>query len=323
MPTLSVSRGRNETGHISFESTFGTPPATGYAPFIFYSHGLKMARPLVADPQINAGGANGVDASRPVQGQPDEQGPLVVPADLNNIGLWLKLLLGAPTTSGSTDFTHAFTSGSELLPTATVEFKHRSNQMTQHVGLAAREMTVDLADQAGSQRISMALIGKKRNPLTAAGIGTPSALGAVSPFLMNESQVLMDGSALGYVTGAKFTYRTGLEVDRYCDGDPFAAAIARSEDASLDGEFSVRFVSGNTQSLEAIADANQDKSLEFLWSKSATKSLSFLFNQVNLEPSGEPIEGPGWMQGTFRFVASQSAAAAMWVATLKNQTASY
>jgi hypothetical protein len=323
MPTLSVARGRSEKGHISFETTFGTPPATGYAPFLFYSHGMKMARPLVADPQIGAGAFNGVDASRPIQGLPDAQGPIVVPADLNNVGLWLKLFLGAPVTTGSTDLTHVFTSGSEVLPTATIEFLHRSNQMTQHVGIAGREMTMDLADQAGAQRISMSVIGKKRNPLTTTGTGTPSALGAVSPFLMSESQVLMDGAALGYVTAAKFTYRTGLEVARFCDGDAYASAIARSDEASLDGEFSVRFVSGNTQSLEAIADANDNKSLEFLWSKSASKSLSLQFAQVNLEPSGEPVEGPGWMQGTFRFVASQTAAAAMWVATLKNQTASY
>lgn len=39
-------------------------------------------------------------------------GDAVVPLDLTNIGHWLRMLLGSPTTTGTTDFTHVFKSGS-------------------------------------------------------------------------------------------------------------------------------------------------------------------------------------------------------------------
>jgi hypothetical protein len=44
-----------------------------------------------------------------------------VPVDLINIGHWLRLLLGAPTTTGSTNFIHTFGSGAASLPSNAME----------------------------------------------------------------------------------------------------------------------------------------------------------------------------------------------------------
>jgi hypothetical protein len=45
-----------------------------------------------------------------------------VPVDVINIGHWLRLLLGAPTTTGTTpNYTHSFGSGAATLPSQAIE----------------------------------------------------------------------------------------------------------------------------------------------------------------------------------------------------------
>ncbi|MGK7870910.1 hypothetical protein [Falsiroseomonas sp. E2-1-a20] len=44
-----------------------------------------------------------------------------MPVDLINIGHWLRLLLGAPTTTGTTNYIHTFGSGAAWLPSNAME----------------------------------------------------------------------------------------------------------------------------------------------------------------------------------------------------------
>jgi hypothetical protein len=48
-------------------------------------------------------------------------GEVAVPCDARQIGFWLKALLGEPTTTGTTNFTHSFQSGGATIPSLSLQ----------------------------------------------------------------------------------------------------------------------------------------------------------------------------------------------------------
>lgn len=320
MATTPIAKGRLTELLLADEATFGTAPSTGYKPTVYYTHSLKQARPLEDDPQIGGGLNNGNDSTEQQQGLPDVAGDIVVPADLAHFGYWLKLLLGAPTTTGTTNYVHAFSSGAATLPTRTAELKYGASNFHQFVGLGAKTLAMDISDQGGKQRATISMIGKKRVLLSASGAGTPAAIAAFDPLAATLGSLLIDDVAAGSVLSMRLNFDSGIAVDRYADGDEYASAIVIANDAKLSGEIRVRY---SGQTLEAIADAKTAKKLEFRWSKSTNNSLSFVAGQAFLEPAGAPVTGPGGIDSSFSFQASQTSAAAMLAVTLKNQIASY
>lgn len=320
MATTPIAKGRLTKLLFADDATFGTAPASGYKPTLYYTHSLKQSRPLVDEPLIGGNLNNGNDSTAQQQGLPDLAGDIVVPVDLAHFGYWLKLLLGAPTTTGTTNYTHAFSSGATALPTRTVEIEYGASDFWQFVSLGAKSVTLDISDQPGQQRATLSLLGKKRVLLSASGAGTPAALAALDPLAATLGTLLIDTVAAGSILSARFTYDTGAAIDRYVDGDEYASAIVLADDAKFSGELRVRYTG---QTLEAIADAKTAKNLEFRWSKSANNSLSLVAGQAFLEPAGAPIQGPGGVEASYSFQASQTSAAAMLAVTLKNQIASY
>lgn len=320
MTTTAIGKGRLTKCLFSDAGTFGTMAATGYKPTVYYTHSLAQKRPLEDNPLIGASLNNGNDATIPEQGLADLSGDMVVPVDLAHIGYWLKLLLGAPTTTGTTNLTHVFASGSATLPTRDIEIENSSADFYQFVSLAARSITIEMSDQAGQQRATVSMIGKKRTLASTTGAGTPAAIAALDPVLATLGAIRIDGVAAGSILSARLMFETGATVERYVDGDAFASAIALTEDAKFTGEIRVRYTG---QTLEAIADAKTAKQLEFEWSKGANNAITFDAGSAFLEPAGAPVTGPGGMEATFAFRASQTSSANMLAVTLKNQIASY
>lgn len=78
-----------------FETTYGTVPASGYGLLDFKSFGVDSDKPLGNDALLG----RGRDAQDPYFDRITVDGPIGVPLDVQGIGLWLKGLLGAPTTT--------------------------------------------------------------------------------------------------------------------------------------------------------------------------------------------------------------------------------
>lgn len=57
----------------------------------------------------------------PLLGAVTVAGQAVLPGDLINIGPWLRLLVAAPTTSGTTNFIHNSGSGGTLRPSSAIK----------------------------------------------------------------------------------------------------------------------------------------------------------------------------------------------------------
>ena len=114
---MGRARGANAKIVGAFETTYGTPPASGFMPLPFVRSTLGPEQGLVEDDLLG----NGREKYDPTLDVVVNDGQVVVPVDLRNFGHWLKLLLGAPTTSGTDPYTHTFESGATALPSMSVE----------------------------------------------------------------------------------------------------------------------------------------------------------------------------------------------------------
>lgn len=95
---MARSRGADAIMALAFESTYGAAPAaTGYFQAPFKSHSLGAERKLITDDLLG----NGRNRFDPVLDTIENSGDVAIPVDVRNLGLWLKLLLGAPTTAAA------------------------------------------------------------------------------------------------------------------------------------------------------------------------------------------------------------------------------
>ena len=103
---------------LGFETTYGTPPASGFIRMPF-APGLTVAaeQPLLDSELLGYGR----DPLAPVKDAITADGDVVVPIDAEAWGHWLKAAFGAPTTSGTGPYTHEFQSGAWDLPSFALE----------------------------------------------------------------------------------------------------------------------------------------------------------------------------------------------------------
>ena len=102
------------------EVTYGTAPGGNWRRVPFLSCNLGAEQPLLDADVIGLGGNR--DPTAPFFDTVTVEGDVVVPVDLINIGHWLRLLLGAPTTTGTNpNFIHTFGSGAATLPSQAIE----------------------------------------------------------------------------------------------------------------------------------------------------------------------------------------------------------
>ena len=102
------------------EVTYGTAPGGNWRRVPFLSCNLGAEQPLLDADVIGLGGNR--DPAAPFLDTVTVEGDVVVPVDLINIGHWLRLQLGAPTTTGTNpNYTHTFGSGAATLPSQAIE----------------------------------------------------------------------------------------------------------------------------------------------------------------------------------------------------------
>jgi hypothetical protein len=115
---MARARGANAIMAAAFETTYGTPPGSGFRKLPFVSSNLGEEQGLIASDLLGYGR----EPLAPSKDVINNDGDVVVPIDLRNFGNWLKLFMGQPTsTADSGTTTHVFTSGAITLPSMTVE----------------------------------------------------------------------------------------------------------------------------------------------------------------------------------------------------------
>lgn len=88
------ARGANAALAAVFESTYGTPPVSGFRRLPFVSCNLGEEQGLIESELLGFGR----EPLPPTYDVVTNMGDIVVPVDVRNIGLWLRGMMGVPTT---------------------------------------------------------------------------------------------------------------------------------------------------------------------------------------------------------------------------------
>ncbi|WP_026190805.1 phage tail tube protein [Methylobacterium sp. WSM2598] len=313
---MARARGANAIMAAAFETTYGTPPGSGYRKLPFVSSNLGEEQGLLASDLLGYGR----EPLPPAKDVINNDGDVVVPVDLRNFGNWLKLLMGQPTSSvGAGGTTHEFVSGAVTLPSMTVEVGlPEVPSYGQNFGVRGNTMRVQM-QRSGLLTATLGLIAQGENKLGASAAGTlaEATIERFSPF---QGAITRGGVALGSVVSADFTYSNNLEKVEVIRGD------GRIEDSdpgmvAMTGSLAVRFA--NTTLLDQ-ATAGTPVELTFGWVTDAARSLVFTAHSVFLPKAKTPVTGPSGVQATFNWQAAKDPTVGRTVtATLVNNVPNY
>lgn len=115
---MARAQGARALMALAFETTYGTPPASGFTRMPFASTSLGAEQPLLNSELLGYGR----DPLAPIKDAMTADGDVVVPLDAEGFGFWLKAAFGTPTTKGAkAPHTHEFQSVSWTLPSMSIE----------------------------------------------------------------------------------------------------------------------------------------------------------------------------------------------------------
>jgi hypothetical protein len=308
--------GANSRLHMITESTYGTAPGGNWRRMPFRTLDLGEEQPLIADPIIGVG--NNRDAAAPFQDSVTVQGNAVVPVDLINFGHWLRLLLGAPTTSGSSpNFVHTFGSGASSLPSAAMEVAYPDvPNFDACTGVRANSMELAF-DPTGGAVATIGLMGQGNTPATSTVAGTPTSA-AYTPFSKALGSISRNGSALAQITRATVNFSNGMEMVRTIRADRRVEGVDPGQ-ASVSASITARFE--NTTML-AAARAGTSASFDLAFTINSNRSLTLTIHEGYSSLGKAPIQGPNGIEVTFNILGAFNAAATrMFTAVLRNDQA--
>lgn len=299
------------------ETTEGTAATGNYDQVPCLAFGLTPQQEMTQDAVLSSGSSR--SQADPIFGLVRVQGEARVPIETVHIGRWLKLLLGAPNTSGASDYTHVFKDGSSSLPSNSFEKAFPDiTRFEVAVGVRANTMQVQIAPD-GAAEASIGLMGLAETNSGVTGAGTP-VVTAYERFHRVNGAVARGGSALAAVTGGDFTITNDMEMVAAVRSDYRMEGIDFGQSGAA-GNLTLRFLN---HTLRADALARTPADLRYTLTLSATKEIEFRFPRAFLAVAGAPIEGPRGISQAFRFVASHDSGLACAVqVTLKNQVATY
>jgi hypothetical protein len=298
------------------EATYGTAPGGNWRRMPFKSINLGAVQPLLDDTVIGVG--NNRDPAAPFLDSVTVEGSAVVPLDLINTGHWLRLLLGAPVTTGSSsNFVHTFASGAATLPSASIEVAYPDvPNFDVCTGVRAGGIEIDFSP-TGAANASIALMAQGSTRAGTTGAGTPTAA-VYTPFNKSQGSILRNTVALAQVTGGRLSFSNNMEMVRTIRADRRLEGVDPGV-AEATGQITVRFE--NTTLLTDAANGTP-ASFEFAYTVNANRSLTFTLHQVYLSLAKTPIEGPAGIEAAFDFRAAFDATATrMMTVVLRNDQA--
>lgn len=312
---MARPRGANAELLLAFESTYGTPPASGYSRVPFASTTLGKDQPLIENELLGYGR----DPLAPSRDVITVDGDVVIPVDTDALGFWLKGLLGAPTTTGTTPKVHTFQSGTANLPSLAIE-KNMPDmpRFEMYSGLRVNSMAFNMR-RSGNLQATVSMIGRGMVPDTESNAGTPANV-TVTRFNHFQGSIQRDGTALGSIVSVDFTYTNNLDRVETIRADGLLEDADPSI-AGLSGTITAR-LADDTLLAQALSGAPCE--LQFGWTLSASQSLLVTAHAVYLPHPRTPIPGPNGIQVEFAFQAARAASPArMLTAVLTNSVASY
>ena len=313
---MAVGTGAGFRLYTKIETVTGTAPTGNFEQvpaFTFTPAGTIS----VAQDQILSSNTSR-DAGSPYQDGPmTVTGEARVPLETVHIGKWLKLLLGAPTTTGTApNLTHVFKSGLDSLPTRAFEKAFPGvPSFYMLTGMRANTMTLTSQPRGGAD-VTFGLMGfGEADPTTTSGAGTP----VVTPytrFMRNTGVVKRNGTTLAGVTNATANFSNGMNAAEALRADRRLEDIDIGQ-ATASGTVTLRYYD---DVIQAAAKAFTSSALELSWTIDANTSIAFAFPQVQFQANGPAVQGPDAITRDFNWQAGNDGTAGVNLMTVTLKT---
>jgi hypothetical protein len=301
---------------LAFETTYGTPPASGFVRMPFASTTLGAEQPLLNSELLGYGR----DPLPPIKDALTADGNVVVPIDARGFGFWLKAAFGAPITTGvEAPYAHEFRSGGWVLPSMAIETgMPEVPRFAMYSGCVLDTLSWQM-QRSGLLTATASLVAQGEAIATASEAGTLAEID-LQRFGHFNGAITRDGTALGNIVSAEITYANNLDrvetirSDGRIDGaDPSIAALT--------GRIEVRFAD---QVLVDQAINGDPCALSFSYSLPSGESLTLTAHAVYLPRPRIEIAGPQGIQATFDWQAARDTSLGrMCTVTLVNDVETY
>ncbi len=287
---MARAQGARAQMALGFETTYGTPPVSGFTRMPFASTTLGSEQPLLTSELLGYGR----DPLAPVKDAVTADGDVVVPIDAEAFGFWLKAAFGQPITTGVGPYSHEFRSGSWTLPSMSIETgMPEVPRYAMYSGCVLDQISWQM-NRSGLLTATARLIAQGETIAAVSAAGTP-AEPELTRFGHFNGAISRDGVALGNVVSAEVTYANSLDrietirADGKINGaDPGLAALT--------GRIEVRFADST---LVAQAQTGDPCEIAFAYTLPTGEGFSFTAHAVYLPRPRIEISGPQGVQASF------------------------
>lgn len=295
---MSRAYGWNAQLLIAEESEYGVMPQSGYRKIPFISSSLDSEQNLLSSNVLGLGR----DPTQPFQDVINVDGDMAVPVDIRNIGVWLKAIFGAPTTTEDEGiYTHAFESGKIIIPSYSLEVGlPEVPQFIRFAGVRANSIAFNF-QRSGEAQVTLNLMGQCESGSTTAIADNPEVYKytRVSQF---QGYIKSGGEFLANITATNATYSNNLEKIETIRNDGLVEAIDLGV-ASLSGSISARY--GDNVLLDKAREGTP-VDVELGYQLTDSMKLVIECHEVYLPKPKRSIDGPGGIECSYDFQGAKS-----------------
>ena len=216
---------------------------------------------------------------------------------------------------------HAFKSGSETLPSLTIEIGHpllATPVFFRHLGTVADSIDFDLGKEGAASAV-LKLVAQGEDSFTTTIDPAPKSF-SMTRFSQGKGFIKRGAVALAGVTAGKLTFANNLESVRTIRDDGKIDG-ADPTIATVKGSMTLRF-DGTTLVAEAMS--GDPVSLEYGFSGGPGQGISFLLPRVFIPKPKYKIDGPGGVESVVEWQgAYDQTTDTMMLVTLTNDVAAY
>jgi len=313
---MARAQGARALMALAFETTYGTPPASGFTRMPFASTSLGAEQPLLNSELLGYGR----DPLAPIKDALTADGNVVVPIDAEAFGFWLKAAFGQPITTGTAaPYSHEFRSGGWVLPSMSIETgMPEVPRFAMYSGCVLDTLSWQM-QRSGLLTATASLVAQGEAIATTSAAGTLAEID-LQRFGHFNGAITRNGQPLGNIVSAEITYANTLDrietirSDGRIDGaDPGMAALT--------GRIEVRFAD---QLLMTQAISGEPCEMTFAYVLPSGESLTMVAHAVYLPRPRIEISGPQGVQASFDWQAAKDPVTGrMCTVTLVNERETY
>lgn len=312
---MKIQTGANYSLKVAEETQQGTSPASGYKDMPLTQNSIDSS----IQQQDSSVIGKGRETQAPTIGSKDIGGSLSVPIDVNNIGLWLKGLLGSASVTGSGPYTHTFESGKDTLPSFSIEAgmpDANAYPIFKGCMIGGMQFSVQRNQEVLTQ---LEVLGMSHTENNATVDASSTALNYV-PFNQKNFYMNIDGQPAVLVTDLSLNFSNNLEgIASISSGETIDGIQVQNFDVT--GSISARY---KDNTLLDKAEVNAPVEVECGFDMGNGNKLVFTLHQVHLSKAGREVTGPSGIDLQFdvRGAKNQALGKSLTV-ELTNDIASY